>query len=170
MSWYHYLFGWIVTNLWLTFVVGILLAGLWLQGWSAGRHLSDRSRSDPWGTLHGMAWLGMLRSAKGEDRLAKVHPDTDLAFERPNGEIIRLRADLTIDGQSIPPLARPLIGGPFDGRGRDGSYLHDGECAEPQSRSYQDAHAIQYQVNRSLGLWFRGPIVYAVQLNWGRRW
>lgn len=152
-------------------VIALLLAGLWLQGWLAGRYLRDASRSDPWGTLTGVLDIRLLRSPKGEDRLVRMLPSSDLRFERPNGEIIGPPTHGRLsDGQSIPSFAWALIGSPLTGRSRDIALgIHDEECFL-RRRSPEDAHGLMYQAMRSRGMWWRGPIMYAVLLNWGSTW
>lgn len=169
MTWYHYLLGFLVTAAWLALILLLLACGLWLQGWLAGRRYYNRARPDPWGRSAGRPTYTFLESATGEDRMALVHPDTDLRHEMPDGSVIAMSSGRMIDGQSIPVLARPLIGGPFDGRSRNAAALHDELCAVRQ-RSAIEAHGAMYAAMRARGLWWRGPIVHAVQLNWGARW
>lgn len=173
MTWYQYLLGWLVTNSWLALVLGVVACGLWAQGWLAGRKYYNRARPDPWGTLHGMLWIGLLRSPKGEDRAVQIHPDSDDLFETPWGEVIGPSTPGRIsDGESSPPITWPLTGGPFNGRARDAALgPHDELCGQnPKTMPSDKAHGVMYCLMRSRGLWWRGPIKHAVLLNWGSKW
>jgi hypothetical protein len=151
--------------------LAVLLIGLWLQGWLAGRQYGDRARSDSWGRMWGALDVRLIRSKRREDRSVMILHTTDLRFERPNGEII---GPPTIgrfsDGQSIPPFAWVLVGSPLTGRSRDIAIgIHDEECAV-RRRPAVEAHGIMYEAMRSRGMYFRGPIMHAVLLNWGSKW
>lgn len=171
MTVWQYLLGFIVTSAWLALVLFVLLCGLWLQGWLAGRKWADRSRSDAWGTLTGFLDLRLLPSPRGEDRLVKILPSSDQRLELPNGEVVGPPTPGRVsDGQSIPAFAWPLIGSPLTGRSRDIAIgVHDEECFLKR-RPAADAHGIMYAAMRSRGMWWRGPIMHAVLLNWGSKW
>ncbi len=49
-----------------------------------------------------------------------------------------------VDGASIPTLFWPVIGGPFEGRYRDASIIHDWYC-DRRTRSWQSTHHVFYE-------------------------
>lgn len=169
MNWYQYVAGFIVTSFAIGLFIGIAACGLWLQGWLAGRRYYNADRK--WGRMAGRLWYGPVPSATGEDRRVEFHPDCTLRFERPNGEVVGSQIPgHTSDGQSVPVLAWPLIGSPFTGRSRDiATGIHDPMCKE-RTRPSAEVHGIFYEAMRSRGIWFRGPIIHAVELNWGPKW
>ena len=101
--------------------------------------------------------------------MVQIHPDTDLSFERPNGEIISMTHGRWIDGQSIPPLLWPLLGSPLTGRSKDCAAIHDELCAR-KDRHYKEAHRVMYEGMRSRGMWFRGRLMYWGLLIGGSKW
>lgn len=171
MTWWQYLLGFGVTSLWLGAIVMLLCAGLWVQGWLAGRKYGDRSLAAPYGELTGFVDLRLLPSPRGEDRLVKILPSSDQRFSLVTGEILGPPTPGRIsDGQSIPGAAWWLIGSPLTGRSRDIAIgIHDEECAR-RRRAPEEAHGIMYAAMRSRGMWWRGPIMFAVLLNWGTSW
>lgn len=171
MNWYHYLLGWIVTNLWIALTIGILTAGLWVQGWLAGRKYYNRARPDPWGSIGGRLIVEMIRAKKGEDREVEIFPGTTWWQELPNGERIEnLEIGRRSDGQSIPPPGWPLVGSPLTGRSREvNTGGHDEECKRRRWPP-EKVHGASYCGMRARGMYLRGPIMHAILLNWGSRW
>jgi hypothetical protein len=121
-----------------------------------------------YGTFHGELVTVWLTSAR-EDRRMRVHPDTTLAFERPNGEVITMTVGREFDGQSIPPLAWPLVGSPMTGKSRLCAAIHDELCAR-KDRPYRDAHRVMYEAMRSRGMRFRAALIYRALLMGGSKW
>jgi len=75
-----------------------------------------------------------------------------------------------VDGASIPQFAWSLIGGPFEGKYRDASVLHDVAC-DQKRRPWEDVHEMFYWGMRASGVerW-RAKIMYAAVYNFGPRW
>lgn len=104
----------------------------------------------PHGRFHGRVvtiWL----DSKGEDRRMKLHPDTDLVFERGSGEVVVAFPGLEFDGASIPVWAWPLIGSPFTGKYRKAAVIHDQMCHD-QTRPAKEAHWIFREMLRRSAL------------------
>jgi len=75
-----------------------------------------------------------------------------------------------IDGASIPKFAWSFIGGPFEGRYRDASVIHDVACDE-QKRNWEDVHAAFYTAMRARGVDLgTAEIMYAAVYHFGPRW
>jgi len=76
-----------------------------------------------------------------------------------------------IDGASIPGLFwGPTIGGPFEGKFRDASVLHDYECCVKQ-RPWPDVHRLFYRAARARGeaAW-RAKLMYFAIYMFGPKW
>ena len=89
-------------------------------------------------------------TGRGEDCTGKV-----LAEFLEDGRKMKLLADYTytdpdstswlapsgaeIDGASIPPFLWPFIGGPYEGKYRKASVVHDVACDE-KKRNWRDTH------------------------------
>jgi hypothetical protein len=122
-----------------------------------------------WGTFHGKVVAEWLTSA-GEDRRMRLHPDTDLVFERPNGELIPALIGLEFDGASIPVWAWPLIGSPFTGKYRLAAVIHDTLC-EIRDRPSAEAHWVFRECLRALGVGrLRARVMYLALMLGGSKW
>ncbi len=75
-----------------------------------------------------------------------------------------------IDGASIPRFAWTLIGGPFEGKYRDSSVIHDVGC-DKRWASWQVVHEVFYMGMRTSGVedW-RAKVMYAAVYHFGPRW
>jgi hypothetical protein len=104
----------------------------------------------------------------------------------PDGRLVRLLAALTylqadgtrwpvpagveLDGASIPRFLWSLIGGPFEGRYRDASIIHDHYCVV-RTRSWRDTHRMFYDAMRSSGESMpKAKIMYYAVYRFGPRW
>lgn len=122
-----------------------------------------------YGRFHGRVVTVWLES-NGEDRRMKLHPDTDLVFERASGEILVAFPGLEFDGASIPVFAWPLIGSPFTGKYRKAAVIHDQLCAD-RKRPSKECHWIFREMLRSLGVGrFRARLMYVSLLIGGSKW
>ena len=124
-----------------------------------------------WGRFHGKVVTEWL-SSDGEDRRMKLHPDTDLMFERFTGDTIRAKVGLEFDGASIPVWAWVFIGSPFTGKFRKAAVIHDTLChPECRDRPAREAHRLFYEMARSLGVGrFRASLMYRALLIGGSKW
>src|SRR5438132_1823610 len=74
------------------------------------------------------------------------------------------------DGASIPMPFWSIIGGPFEGKYRDASVLHDFACCA-QTRTWQSVHRLFYTAMRCSGVgWLRGKTMYYAVWVGGPRW
>jgi hypothetical protein len=79
-------------------------------------------------------------------------------------------AGAVVDGASIPRVAWTVIGGPFEGRYRDASVIHDVFC-ESKSRAWKVVHETFYYAMLARGTprW-QAKVMYAAVYHFGPRW
>ena len=122
-----------------------------------------------YGRFHGQVvtiWL----DSKGEDRRMKLHPDTDLSFQRASGEVLVAMPGLEFDGASVPVWAWPLIGSPFTGKYRKAAVIHDQLCRD-RKKSAKEAHWCFREMLLSLGVGrFRARLMYLALIWAGSKW
>ena len=94
----------------------------------------------------------------------------DLRYTDPYGVVWTAPAGSRVDGASIPRAFWGLIGGPFEGKFRNASVLHD-VAYEQQNRPFQDVDLMFYNAMRCSGV---GPVVaktmYYSLVRHGRHW
>lgn len=75
-----------------------------------------------------------------------------------------------VDGASIPRFAWALIGGPFEGKYRDASVIHDVACVQ-KKESWQRVHEVFYEGMQSSGVSESlAKVMYAAVYHFGPRW
>jgi len=75
-----------------------------------------------------------------------------------------------VDGASIPQSLWSIIGGPFEGKYRDASVIHDYFC-DVRTRPWRDVHRVFYEGMRASGVGeTRAKIMYAAVYFKGPRW
>lgn len=85
-----------------------------------------------------------------------------IRWEAPRGWIV--------DGASIPQLAWSVIGGPFEGRYRKASVIHDVAC-DQRNRSWESVHEAFYNAMRLAGEdIIRAKVMYGAVYHFGPRW
>jgi hypothetical protein len=103
----------------------------------------------------------------------------DFAYLEPDGKTWMASAahkpikddDLTIDGASIPPIFWSIIGGPYEGRYRNASIVHDAQCTPPYKNRWQDVHRMFYRASRAGGTSEPvGKLIFAAVWHFGPRW
>ena len=88
----------------------------------------------------------------------------------PNGLHWNAPVGSVIDGASIPQFAWSIIGGPFEGKYRDASVLHDVAC-DKKDRRWQDVHYMFYTAMLASGVSnTKAKIMYAAVYHFGPRW
>src|SRR2546426_11886786 len=76
-----------------------------------------------------------------------------------------------IDGASIPHVFWSLIGGPFEGKYRNASVVHDTECQEPHKHDWRDVHRMFYFASRAGGVGaVKAKVMFAAGYHFGPRW
>lgn len=79
-------------------------------------------------------------------------------------------AGSVVDGASIPRLFWSVIGGPFEGKYRNASVIHDVGCVEMR-QSWQDVHRMFYEACRCGGVdEAHAKIMYYAVYHFGPRW
>jgi hypothetical protein len=90
--------------------------------------------------------------------------------EMPEGRDWVAAAGSVIDGASIPRAAWTVVGGPFEGRYRDASVIHDVACDE-RTRRWQDVHRVFYKAMLARGVGqAQAKIMYRAVYVGGPRW
>ena len=75
-----------------------------------------------------------------------------------------------VDGASIPKAFWSLIGGPFEGKYRDASVIHDIACDEKR-RTWESVHEAFYNAMRASGVDpLKAKVMYAAVNYFGPRW
>jgi len=106
-------------------------------------------------------WLSNGRDMKLVQPFAYVDP-TGTTWDAPAGSVV--------DGASIPKFAWSIIGGPFEGKYRDASVIHDVAC-EQKRRSWQDAHRAFYTGMLADGVnETKAKVMYGAVYHFGPRW
>jgi len=93
-----------------------------------------------------------------------------LDYFDPSGVDWDAPAGWKVDGASIPQFAWSIIGGPFEGKYRDASVLHDVAC-DRKTRPWEDVHLMFYNAMITSGVeGWRAKIMYAAVFHFGPRW
>jgi hypothetical protein len=94
----------------------------------------------------------------------------DFVYEDPSGERWVAPRGAIVDGASIPRVLWSLIGGPFEGKYRDASVVHDIACEE-RRRPWRDVHRMFYNASRLAGVEeTRARVMYGAVFHFGPRW
>ena len=94
----------------------------------------------------------------------------DLRYTDPYGQVWIAPAGSVVDGASIPRPLWGLIGGPFEGKYRKASVLHD-VAYERQDRPFQDADLMFYNAMRASGVGVvTAKTMYYSLVRHGRHW
>ena len=95
---------------------------------------------------------------------------SELRYTDPYGEVWIAPAGARVDGASIPRAFWSIIGGPFEGKYRNASVLHD-VAYEEQSRPWEDADRMFYNAMRcsGVGVMTAKTMYYALRRH-GRHW
>lgn len=90
------------------------------------------------------------------------------SFTEPSGKVWTVPIGAKVDGASIPRVLWTFIGGPFEGKYRDASVIHDFYC-DIRTEPWQAVHRVFYYGMRAAGVsqvkalymytgvYFRGP-------------
>ncbi len=101
------------------------------------------------------------RNVRLESELVFIDADS-LRWPVPKGAVV--------DGASIPKLFWSVIGGPFEGKYRKASIIHDWFC-DRRTRSWQATHKVFYEAMlASQVLVAHAKIMYFTVLRFGPRW
>jgi hypothetical protein len=114
-------------------------------------------------------FVGAVRSEWLEDgrRMRLLAPFT---YIDPTGLEWHAHAGWIVDGASIPRFAWSLMGGPFEGKYRNASVIHDVAC-DQQIRPWESVHEAFYWAMRASDVeLIQAKIMYAVVYHFGPRW
>ena len=88
----------------------------------------------------------------------------------PAGKLWAVPAGTIVDGASIPQVFWSIIGGPFEGKYREASVVHDYYC-DQKSDAWQNVHLVFYNGMRARGVApLLAKLMYAAVYNFGPRW
>lgn len=122
------------------------------------------ARLGTWGSFVGTVkaeWLDDGRRMRLLDNFAYVDPARQ-TWNAPAGS--------EIDGASIPKVFWSFIGGPFEGKYRNASVVHDVAC-DQKSRPWRDVHRMFYNASRLGGVGsVSAKVMYFAVYHWGPRW
>jgi hypothetical protein len=95
----------------------------------------------------------------------------DFVYEDPDGKKWTAAKGSKIDGASIPQAFWWLVGGPFEGRYRNASIVHDTECQPPYKNDWKAVHRMFYNASRAGGVGqLKAKIMYMAVYHCGPRW
>lgn len=122
------------------------------------------SDEHPFGKFHGEVstkWLPDGRKMELLDTLVFVDARGKV-WDAPKGHII--------DGASIPQEAWSLVGGPYSGKYRNASVIHDAAC-DRKNRHWKLVHRVFYEAMRASGVpEGEARLKYSAVYNFGPRW
>ena len=94
----------------------------------------------------------------------------ELRYTDPKGEVWIAPAGSKVDGASIPRTLWTFMGGPFEGRYRNASVLHD-VAYEKQDRPWQECDRMFYNAMRCSGVGaVEAKTMYYSLYKFGRHW
>lgn len=130
----------------------------------AAREVEEGSRGEAWGRFIGdvvVKWNGDGRDMTLVEPFAYVDPQA-VRWDAPAGSVV--------NGASIPRAFWSVIGGPFEGRFRNASVVHDVAC-EDRNRSWQDTHRMFFDACRCGGVGaVKANTLYYAVFHFGPRW
>jgi hypothetical protein len=95
---------------------------------------------------------------------------SELRYTDPKGNVWIAPAGSTVDGASIPRSLWSVMGGPFEGKYRNGSVLHD-VAYEQHNRPWQDCDRMLYNAMRCSGVSaVEAKTMYYALYKFGRHW
>ena len=101
------------------------------------------------------AFKGELIYKAVADQERVVETVTPFAFEDSKGKLWTVPSGVRVDGASIPQAFWSVIGGPFTGRYREASVVHDYYC-DTKTETWQDTHMAFYDGMRASIRWCIG--------------
>lgn len=139
-----------------------------------------------WFAIFGLVLASAVPSARPQTVNRGHYVGTVQAEWLPDGRGMRLIAPLTfvdplgsnwlapsgsvVDGASIPRFAWSITGGPFEGKYRDASVIHDVACAE-KKRPWPKVHQVFYDAMVASGVdGTAAKVMYAAVFHFGPRW
>jgi hypothetical protein len=122
------------------------------------------NRSENWGGFEGELLVRILDDGRLCELLA------DYGYHRNDGSRWIAPKGTKVDGASIPKIFWTLIGGPFEGKYRNASVIHDRYC-DTKERPWRDTHRMFYEAMRCNGVGAaQAKIMYYAVYRFGHRW
>lgn len=119
---------------------------------------------EDWGRFEGELLVRMLDDGRLCELLA------DYCYYRPDRSHWLAPTGTKVDGASIPRKLWSLIGGPFEGKYRNASVIHDRYC-DTHERPWRDTHRTFYEAMRCRGVdATQANIMYYAVYRFGPRW
>ncbi len=117
-----------------------------------------------WGTFPQPPWTEWLDDGR-EMRLLR-----DFRYEDPDGVVWTAGGGEAVDGATIPRVFWSIVGGPFEGRYRYASVVHDTECRSKAHR-WRSVHRMFHRGCRAGGVSpGQALLLYAAVYLFGPRW
>lgn len=92
------------------------------------------------------------------------------SYVDPRGKRWQAPAGLVINGASIPRPFWSFIGGPYEGKYRNASVVHDAACVAKDA-GWAEVHQMFYEACRCGGMpEYDAKVLYCAVYNWGPRW
>ena len=128
---------------------GRVLAIMWVMGLASGcalrADLGQLESATFFGTYKGRVVAEWLKDGR---LMRLVEP---FSFSDWRGVIWDAPADSKVDGASIPRLGWTVVGGPFEGKYREASVIHDVACVR-KNRPWKETHLVFYAGMRASGV------------------
>lgn len=120
--------------------------------------------AEEWGQF-----LGTVRAEWLEDG-RRMRLLDNFGYRDPAGRTWTTPRGTIVDGASIPRVFWTYIGGPFEGKYRNASVLHDFECDE-RKRPWKAVHRLFYNASRRAAVGpIKAKIMYGAVFHFGPRW
>lgn len=132
-------------------------------------------QSPPWETIaarshHPFGYYSGQVEARWENDGRTMTLLTELRYTDPDGVVWIAPAGSTVDGASIPRALWSLMGGPFEGKYRNASVLHD-VAYDEHVRRWQDCDRMFYHAMRCSGVGaVEAKTMYYALYRHGRHW
>jgi hypothetical protein len=145
----------------------MLTVALWLGSCASGKKINwtaGAEQSHKWGYYSGFPETRWDPDGRSMTLL------NELRYTDPKGNVWIAPAGSQVDGASIPKSLWSIMGGPFEGRYRNGSVLHD-VAYDQHNRPWQECDLMFYNAMRCSGVSAveAGTMYYALY-KFGRHW
>ncbi len=121
-------------------------------------------KSGEWGVFIGKPLVEFLPDGRDAKLIA------DLIYIDRRNQAWFARAGEQVNGASIPKPLWSIIGGPFEGKYRDPSIMHDAACVA-REKPWEDVHLMFYEACRCSGVdEYKSKLLYAGVYHFGPRW
>jgi hypothetical protein len=145
----------------------ILLSAVLVTACGSGKSPGSTARaaqSNPWGYYTGEPETRWNSDGRTMTLLS------ELRYTDPHGLVWVAPAGATVDGASIPRSLWSVMGGPFEGKYRNASVLHDA-AYDQRNRPWQDCDRMFYNAMRCSGVGaVEAKTMYYALLRFGWHW